>query len=228
PVAGGGPLHLDGILMAHHRGVQGGTAPSRGEPTERAIRIGELAHPSRWIAVLERDGHQVPLCSAIQWAAKHVCMETMVSRRDAEDVELLGRPVNRAQGPDRDKMLPVPLIAAPHAFWYLVGHRREVKKLLRSVTHLGSHRRQGYGVVRSWDVEALEDPKGRWSWTLDGEAVRHLPSEWCETAERRDVGCVEPPYWLHSRHVDRVPAGTICTVDPEIERAAHSIAQTDV
>jgi hypothetical protein len=214
PIAGAHDLHLDGLLMAVHRGS--GIAPTRS--MAEVMRFSDLRHPSRTIAYVEHAGHIVPLCSTMMGDFTRDSTH-ITQRRDAKDVEALARKVDRGAGPDRDKLLPVPLRVCRDVWWDFFGDRREVMSLLRGVEAIGAMRRHGWGRVRSWSCESIDS----FALVEDSLAVRHLPAECCVLPERIDRGACEPPYWHPSRLVARVPAWTRCDLSEELRDAVAAV-----
>lgn len=203
PIAGAYSLHIDGLLMSVHRGVKHSQL-SKASPLSRITRMPELCHPSRWIKWLRIDGFTIPLCTAMEHDGSadtgHV-----VKRKDAIDIESLDRRVTSGSGPGANRLRSIALTVSPEVWWEMVGVRREIMKLARGITAIGSMRAHGYGRVGGWtcdqiDSFSLQDDNGR--------VRRHLPVEACEQYGRADVGAVEPPYWHPAMMTQRVPAGT--------------------
>lgn len=216
PISGTSPLHADGLLSAVHRGQ---STLTRASSIDDIVRIGDLRHPSRFLAVAHHLGHQIPLCSAARIDGE-LCRETLVRRKDARDIESLARKHDRGTGPGRDQMIPVPLRAASTVEWLCVGRRRDILSLCRNLHSLGSQRRHGWGVVKGWECEETDE---EFSLVQDGIAIRHLPADWCVSSDRSDVGCVEPPYWHSSMYVRRVPVGSRCTLTTEAYDAVDAV-----
>jgi CRISPR type IV-associated protein Csf3 len=200
PVAHDDDIHLDGILCAAHPSMRVRQV-ARSTP-EELLRIPELP-----IARVRASGAPCFLASAQIWPEDaRADRETMVRRRDADDVEMLAHVPSRTSGPGKHYALPVPLTVAMSVSWRCVGSRRGVLELLRHVHALGKFRRHGYGAVAEWTVEPWD---GGAEGVLFGGgcALRNLPAEWVSSAETCDVP-TEPPYWHSARVRPGVRRGT--------------------
>ena len=183
PVAMREELHLDGIALAMRFGADAGML-------NRASGDEIIQYPPIPLYAPHLTPHHVYCCSAAQWSDDAVLgQEQFTKRRDGED---LSRYVSKWQpkgGADKNRMVPVQVVRASSMSWLAVGSRRGLKKLIGShVRQLGALRGHGYGVVREWHFERIEngDPVAA---IHDGErALRHLPVEWCVEPERKEEG----------------------------------------
>jgi hypothetical protein len=211
PVATSQAIHLDSVLLQAHPDVHG--APlSRGDP-ETAIVVPPLP-----IARIDALGAWTFVCSAhaLPEEARRG-REHLVKRKDAEDVEHRARRWTPRSGHERIYHLPVPTLLTPRLSWVCVGDRRGVMELLRRVRSVGAMRRHGFGAVVEWVVERVDEAPARAIVDAGGRAARHLPAEWTTMADAIDVGPSAPPYWHPARARARVPAGSRCTLRPEVD-----------
>lgn len=105
----------------------------------------------------------------------------------------------------RDWQMPTPLLLTNKLVAYAHGSRKEAKRLLRDVTHLGKKRAHGHGKVIGLDLDEVERD---YSLLRDGCAMRWLPL----TQGDRQVR-LRPPYW--NRH-ERVPCCEVGDSYPDI------------
>jgi hypothetical protein len=85
-------------------------------------------------------------------------------------------------------------------YWWCIGDRREIIKLLHLITHLGKKRAAGLGQVKQWLVESFESWGDGFPVMREGKPLRTLPHDWS--------GLIDPPlahrvltypYWIHTR-----------------------------
>ena len=90
---------------------------------------------------------------------------------------------------------------ALRVWWFVVGDRDEIARLLRFATHIGKKSAQGWGAVLSWKVSPI-----RYDWSVfkDGRVMRAIPAE-----DARGTGArgrvisygVRPSYWNRDNQV---------------------------
>jgi hypothetical protein len=92
--------------------------------------------------------------------------------------------------------MPMPYTSAEEIIFYANGNKGEIERLLQYIPGIGKKRTQGYGNVRKWQVESLEDD---WSIVKDGIPMRPIP---VSEAEPFDLKCTveilfatRSPYW---------------------------------
>lgn len=204
PCLPGGPLLLDGILLAGLGSTMGATrADGWADATEvlRAAAAGALPlarvnTPHGW-----------------WWAASQATPEgpeaiSHAHRRPAYDLVERWTPaatLNHSAGPD--KALRVPLYSRPAwttIRWTAVGDPARVAHLLARVPGVGQRTTHGWGWVDRWEVTAMPDGPRPEQYAMD-LALRHLPVSAVEDdVLRRFLGQVRrhelplrPPY--HAR-----------------------------
>ncbi len=77
--------------------------------------------------------------------------------------------------------MPIVTFLVSELVWYAVGDIETVRSMVRTVTHIGKKRAQGYGRVARWEVEP---------WHEDLSHLRALPDP-----SGAEMG-IRPPYWL--------------------------------
>jgi hypothetical protein len=225
PVVTTDDIHFDGLLTSAHPRAR---SAAREGLIGRDTPLASIPYIPIPLQRATARGLTLPLASAAQWpedaklAAEHV-----VKRRDGWDVEALRGPIHLGLGPGKNRMLRLPVILARTVAWWAMGERREVLRLVQRITHIGSWRAAGFGLVSSWRVETCDpatiDP--RRVLVHEGVAQRHLPAEWCAGAETLGVGPIEPPYWHPGRDRPAVArAGTRVTLIREIEESCYAAA----
>lgn len=95
--------------------------------------------------------------------------------------------------------MPMPYTSAEEIIFYVNGNKAEIERLLQFIPSIGKKRTQGYGNVRTWQVEQSEHD---WSIVRDGVPMRPIP---VSEAEQFNLKCdvemffaVRPPYWHRS------------------------------
>lgn len=105
-------------------------------------------------------------------------------------------------GTYRSARLPIRARNVPVVAWFAIGHRREVLKALRKITSIGHKRDIGYGVVREWTAEPIDQDHTWFAPGSDGPILmRSLPvgpdlnGAERYSGARLDFVAVHPPYW---------------------------------
>lgn len=158
-------------------------------------------------------------------AARHHHQRYPVERADWLDPAERTQ-VNTTGGAFKSYRLPNRVRGVRTVCWVAEGNWREMRKLLRDVTHLGKDRAQGYGAVRradadadasgrrvsEWRAEERPDLAGCW-WYARREAgelvlMRALPAgPWLPAGlagARREYAAVAPPCWHPARQAEAV------------------------
>ncbi len=94
---------------------------------------------------------------------------------------------NLKNGMYRDWNTPMPILLTSRLIAYASGNRKECRRLLRELTHLGKKRAHGYGKIIEITYDQIEED---WSILKDGKAMRWLPDETSDRLVR-----LRPPYW---------------------------------
>ena len=211
PIATRQPVQLDAVLMQAHPYLSG-------KAVTRATPEADLEEPSISVHRLYHGGTRVFLCSGWHFpATARRGVEHIVKRKDGLDLDDLEHPWNPALGPGKNRCVPMPLLLTPTVWWFAIGRREGVKKLLRRVHQLGGLRAHGYGRVRSWEIDAIADATlDSVLVTADGKAARHLPAAWAIDPPATDAGSWLPPYWHPCRIGHRVPEGNRCNLAPAV------------
>jgi CRISPR type IV-associated protein Csf3 len=112
--------------------------------------------------------------------------------------------INVGSGKFRHWFISMPYSPIPEGVFYAYGDRKEIERLLPHITSLGKKGAVGYGFVREWKVEEIEEDC---SVVKDGVAMRPIPIWAVEEAENQVIGTYKPPYWDRSGAGIVVPAG---------------------
>lgn len=105
--------------------------------------------------------------------------------------------VDIGSGPYKAYHMPVYYRHALEVWWYVLGHRESIERLLSCCTHLGKKVSQGWGAVLKWTVEDIPED---WSVWKDGKLMRALPSD-----DGPLMG-FRPSYWLRKNQTScRLP-----------------------
>lgn len=93
-----------------------------------------------------------------------------------------------AGGPYKSWRKPIVVKLIPAVAWYCVGDADEIRGLLSHITHIGSRRGAGYGLVREWRVEPWAED---WSvYGPEGRLMRAIPDP-----GGTETHAIRPPYW---------------------------------
>lgn len=207
PIAGEVPM-LDAILqwqVAHREGKGMHIRRDQPAPSFEDVHIPVL---------LKRiGGVAVPCCSSPVFVARSDAHEHFTKQLAVEHSHLLKEKARLmvATGNQvyKSYRLPLRLRLCDRVVWFAVAGRRDVLKLVRSITAIGKRRSVGYGQVNRWEAEAVDYD---WSWFAPSERgpvlMRPLPQ--CTelptdlVGSRVDFGAVQPPYWHPDRYMERV------------------------
>lgn len=105
--------------------------------------------------------------------------------------------VNTKSGEFKAYRMPQPIRLIPKIEFYAMGNKDEIERLLNThITNVGKKGAQGYGAVREWTVEPIEE-----DWTETGPygVMRPTPFDGeLPSGERYQVrqSGTKPPYWL--------------------------------
>lgn len=103
--------------------------------------------------------------------------------------------VDISTGPDKAYRIPRYRRKFVDLTWWCVGCKEAIETLLRGVTRVGSHRRDGIGKVRQWAVEPCDTWPG-FPVMRDGEPLRSLPLDTEGLGEHRTGSAsLRFPYW---------------------------------
>ena len=101
--------------------------------------------------------------------------------------------------------MPLVLKTYPEIVFYVRGDLNKIKSLLENyIFYLGKKSSQGYGQVRKWEFETIEED---WSIWKDGKPMRPIPGLRCEEyiKKSKDINIQEyatiPPYWRQDNRV---------------------------
>jgi len=180
------PIHLDALLawvLAPRQGFR--------EIHSRDEVPGHVRLPLEWKKI---SGNMVWCASALfPEGAQGEDLRFWRKRFRQGKADISDGSPNLTNGAYRDWNMPIPITLTPRMAAYANGGRKECKKLLQEVRHLGKKRAHGYGKIISMDFDEIPED---WSMVKDGKAMRFLPDEngWREVR-------VTPPYWNNCNRV---------------------------
>lgn len=188
PIAARSEIHLDALLTGCHPAVSGSRLTRQHDESS-------IIYPEIGIRRLRLHDTWVYLASAARYPdqAKR-SLERIISRKDEEDVHYRESAWTPSSGPEKNSMIPLPIVEAPYVEFWAVGRRRSVVSCLKRVRHVGIKSAHGHGQIRGFEVEAVDVPMDRVLVGTDGRAARHLPASWCPGVAPSS-GRARPPYW---------------------------------
>jgi hypothetical protein len=181
-----------GGMHLHDRGRR------RGDPVSKP---GQIPIP---IARRFECGLPIPLCSfgivCGREFAEHYHTSFPTGR--ASMLEESQRTVIAATGgPYKSFRLPLRMCDTPAVVWFAVLREqpKELRRDLRQIHHLGKKSRYGYGLVREWEIETINQDLSWFAESDDGPVLmRSLPRELVSSnvvGKRASFGAVCGPYW---------------------------------
>lgn len=199
---------LDAVIegeMAHRLGK--GATIQRDQP---APRYGEIPVPYLRATF---GGMSIPCCSSPIWATAMESVEHFGKRLATEHSSLLS-PDKRQMAPMTNGVfksyrIPLRLRDCGRIVWFIRGERREVRKILRDIHSLGKKRSFGYGRVKEWQVENVEQDLS-WFAKTDRGTILMRPLPKCDDLPadligfREEFGAAQSPYWHPDRYIERV------------------------
>ena len=107
------------------------------------------------------------------------------------------RKVATAKGEFASKRIPFMTTATEQIIWYALGERDEIELILSTVTSIGKKRRRGYGRVRRWEIDRVDEDLSVWS---GDEIMRPVPVQLLAALGiagdfETDYTGYRPPYW---------------------------------
>lgn len=164
---------------------------------------------------VEGFAHSIPLCSSPIFHAELDRHENY-TRRFGVDPSIIApderKVLATTNGEFKSYRLPLRARSMNSVVWFCVGHNarsvKEIKSLLKAVTHLGKKTSQGFGRVAEWTVEDIEHD---FSWYAPSESGPVLMRPMPKSAVREDAmgakpwfGGIVPPYWCRDFFAEAV------------------------
>ena len=147
-----------------------------------------------------------------------------VRRKDAQDINRLTRPFNRAGGPDRDAMKSGRLALTDLVAWQLwTKYPNWLMKLLTGrIQSLGGLRSHGHGRVAEWRIKLVDVGNPELAWVDEGVTLRALPVDWLQIPVMPTRLSVRPPYWHQSSLAMAAPVGSKSELTNEVIQLLNS------
>lgn len=217
PLAGE-PPHLDSLLewaLSLYHGRRAGGRP--GYKVDRALPAppqAEIPIPIGRRSVTGEDGQvwEVARCSAPILATAHADEHEYTNKRIAVELAGLLDPAARTvvattNSWTKSHRLPMRVRRIEVVAWFAVGNRKAVRRSLKKVQAIGKKPSVGYGRVREWTVERIDQDH---SWFAPSEVgpvlMRPLPVGAALPEGligcRRDFGSAVPPYFHPDRYTE--------------------------
>ena len=107
--------------------------------------------------------------------------------------------------------MPLPLLSTERLYFFAVGNKGEVEKLLQRITHIGKKRAYGYGNVKGWKVSTMGDDCSE---VYNHMLARPIPISGCryKVDGPKDYIGFRPPYWCPENFTECWLPGGICRV----------------
>ena len=147
-----------------------------------------------------------------------------VRRKDAQDINRLTRPFNRAGGPDRDAMKSGRLALTETVAWQLWTKYPNwlIDLLTERIQSLGGLRSHGYGRVAEWRIKLVDVGHPELAWVEEGVTLRALPVDWLQIPVMPTRLSVRPPYWHQSSLAMAAPVGSQSELTNEVIQLLNS------
>ncbi len=143
------------------------------------------------------------LCSFSVSETDHYSTRWVQRRPVIKEAQMLGRSIRSIQiNAGLSKAFRIPMetrhLKGDYLYWYCIGDRTEIERLLELITHLGKRRGIGLGEVRKWRVKRTTPwPEGGFPVVISGKPLRPLPPDWPGLVEpRQGYRTITYPYWL--------------------------------
>lgn len=163
--------------------------------------------PIKWKTI---DGKMIAMCSnPIIDKPKYIGVEYMTKKIDPQKYNYIKEEQHKklliASGPYKMTRKPIKILDVEKIVWFAVGWEKELKEILNTIFSLGHLRNIGYGLIKKWEIEEIEND---YTWFVENNndkiLMRTLPN--CDelpknlTGYKKSFGGYAPPYW----HPDRM------------------------
>ena len=224
PLGGSEPLHLDGLLaqaMVAHATQGQGLEPST-EPYWQPLPLRCLWRDPQRDLPLWASTSFLPVglthADVSTWTRQDM-PPALVHRSRRNDVYA----PRRTQGPEKRQGVALPTVLADAWTADAIGDMAVIMALLRTFSHVGKKRSQGYGVVATWDIHPiptfrLTDESGRLRRPVPGRALVDwgAPIAVPESFFSASMLGWTPPYWHLGSMASSIPAGVELPIPPEV------------
>ena len=155
--------------------------------------------------------HLVALCSnPILPTPKADAVDHICKRIGVEHASLLYKPerkiISTTNAWTKSYRLPLRIRLVDRVCWFASGTGRNIRKALRDANAIGKKVADGYGRVREWIIEEVNED---FSWFARGVLMRTLPMlldgrQWLQDqiGWKRGFGACCPPYWHQERFTE--------------------------
>lgn len=173
PIAGGGMIHLDALLATAifmRRYIRLPRHNGRREDIWKTIRRHMPLHS---IGI----GDKRIFCGSIGFAEGCISVVRWKKRWDSEydDLVEFGKrceKIDHKASYFKQYNMPIIILSTPQIVFYASGDKRKIDGLLHHLSHIGKKSSQGFGEIRDWKIETIEQD---WSVWKDGKPMRAIP-----------------------------------------------------
>jgi CRISPR type IV-associated protein Csf3 len=202
------PPMLESLLtweLSRRLGFSSGEDLSKSTPIENIREIG-LPICKKTIA-----GVDVFQCSNPIYHVEHEYHEHQAKSFEGDKMAMMLDERERksllvASGPYKMRFVPVRTLLIPKVVYFFRGDRKEVSKLLKSVTHIGRLRSIGYGRICHYEFKLVDYNYSIFADDDSGYQVlmRTIPYVDDQTIKgaRKSFGPCKPPYWHPDNYME--------------------------
>jgi CRISPR type IV-associated protein Csf3 len=198
------PPALDALLMwelSNRVGLNHAEKLTRGIPLSQVKKCEHLPLCKKTIA-----GVDVFRCSDPIYRIEYEYHERQAKRFECDKMALLLRETERkslltASGPYKMRFVPIRCMLIPKVVYFFRGDKTEVNKLLKGVFAIGKHRNIGYGFVRDFEFQEMEEDYSVFSGNVLMRSIPFVDDLTIQGA-RRSYGACKPPYWHPDNYME--------------------------
>ncbi len=203
------PPALDALLMwelSNRIGLNHAEKVTRGIPLSQVKKCEHLPLCKKTIA-----GIDVFRCSDPIYKIEHEYHERQAKRFECDKMALILKETERksllvASGPYKMRFVPIRCMLIPKVVYFFRGDKAEVNKLLKSVFAIGKHRNIGYGFIRDYCFDEMQEDYSVFAPGEDGKKIlmRSIPivDDPDIIGAKRSYGSCKPPYWHPDNYME--------------------------
>jgi len=191
------PPALDALLMwelSNRVSLNHAEKLTRGIPLSQVKKCEHLPLCKKTIA-----GVDVFRCSDPIYRIEYEYHERQAKRFECDKMALFLRETERkslltASGPYKMRFVPIRCMLIPKVVYFFRGDKKEVNKLLKGIFAIGKHRNIGYGFVRNFEFQEMDEDYSVFAGSV---LMRSIPFVDDSTIQGAQIGygSCKPPYW---------------------------------